>query len=106
MGREIVIEDAATEYAESLGFLVRKVQFIGRRGSPDRWFFGRGYVFCIEFKKPGKEPTLQQSREHDRLRGAGVPAFSCSSISEARIIIDSFARLPVREIPTGERDAA
>ena len=106
MGREIVIEEDACKYAESLGFIVRKVQFIGRRGSPDRWFFGRGYVFCIEFKKPDKEPNLQQTREHERLRGAGVPVFSCSSIAAARIVIDSFARLPVREIPSGDRDAA
>lgn len=106
MGRETVIEEAVVQHGEKVGFLVRKCVYAGRRGSPDRWFFGRGYVFCIEFKKPEKEPTLQQSREHDRLRGAGVPVFSCSSISAARIIIDSFARLPVREIPTGDRDAA
>lgn len=106
MGREIVIEDAATEYGKDCGFLVRKVAYVGRRGSPDRWFFGRGYVFCIEFKKPSKEPTLQQDREHERLRMCGVPVYRCSSIEAARIIIDSFARLPVREIPVEQSDAA
>lgn len=96
MGREAVIENEAVLYGEKRGFLVRKCIYAGRRGSPDRWFFGRGYVFCVEFKKPGERPDMVQDREHKRLRECGTPVYVIDSIEKAWALIDSYTNLPIR----------
>lgn len=42
----------AVAWAENNGWLVRKIQYIGRRSCPDRIFFGYGHTFLIEMKRP------------------------------------------------------
>lgn len=63
-------------WAESNGWVVRKVTYIGRRGCPDRFFFGYGKIIPIEFKrmKKGKKSafTAGQPEEHKRLAAVGV----------------------------------
>lgn len=98
MGQESVIENEAVLYAEKMGFVVRKVVYAGRRGSPDRWFMGRGYVFCIEFKKRGGKPEPLQVKEIERLRNAGIPVYVCDNLDRAWEIINFYAKLPVRPI--------
>lgn len=82
--KEIVLEEDGVEAAENAGWLVRKMQFIGRRGCPDRFFWKRrpkpcphcgtaGDLHMIEFKRKGKGPDGKQQREHDKLRGQGWP---------------------------------
>lgn len=66
------VEEPVCEFARGNGWLVRKVSCIGRRGFPDRFFAKGGRVVLVEFKAPGKTPGAQQSREHRRLRKAGV----------------------------------
>lgn len=39
-------------WAENHGWIVRKIQYIGRRGCPDRLFGGYGKLFLIEMKRP------------------------------------------------------
>ena len=97
MGREIVIEQEVCDYAEKHDVLVRKCVYAGRRGSPDRWFFVHGYVFCIEFKKPGENPDAQQMREHARLRDRGTPVYVVSDIATGCAIVDAFCALPLRK---------
>lgn len=99
MGREVVIEQTVVDYAESQNVMTRKVIYAGRRGSPDRWFFVNGYVFCIEFKKPGEKPDAQQAREHARLRERGTPVYVIDNIFEGKAIIDAYLALPVRAMP-------
>lgn len=98
MGREIVIENAVVEYAEKNHMLVRKVIYAGRRGSPDRWFFTKGYLFCIEFKKPGEKADVQQLREHARLREQGVPVYVVDSIATGIEIVDFYRSLSARNM--------
>jgi len=84
-----------------MGGEVRKVQWIGRRGAPDRlvmlpatWFkkleapFGLtgnfpAQTIWVELKAPGKKPELHQLREHDRMRAMG----------QRVEVIDSLARV-------------
>jgi hypothetical protein len=60
------------------GGRIRKLKWIGQRGAPDRWIWwpeekkGLGPVAAfVEVKAPGKKPTVQQHREHKRLREDG-----------------------------------
>ena len=54
------------------GFEVRKVQWVGRWGAPDRVIFAPGgVVVWVELKAPGKKPRPNQLREHERMRAMG-----------------------------------
>ena len=79
--RESQIERYLVARVKALGGEVRKVQWIGRRGAPDRlvmWDRSGGdfeypaYVSCwVELKAPGKKPEPHQLREHERMRAMG-----------------------------------
>ncbi|WP_195178933.1 hypothetical protein [Mesorhizobium sp. INR15] len=47
----------AVAWAENHGWLVRKIQYIGRKSCPDRLFVGYGQMFVIEMKRKGKTPS-------------------------------------------------
>jgi hypothetical protein len=40
--KEIVLENDIVGEAEEAGYLVRKMQYVGRRACPDRWFLRDG----------------------------------------------------------------
>lgn len=86
MVAESKIEKAVCEYAEEQGYLVRKLQWIGRRGAPDRFFTSRaGRVsFMIEFKAPGEMLGPDQAREIEKLRDSGFTVFVCDDEDEGR----------------------
>ena len=88
--RESVIEKHLVKRVKALGGEVRKVQWIGRRGAPDRLVMlpprealcqthaglqmrpVRGSVTCwVELKAPGVKPEAYQLREHERMRKMG-----------------------------------
>ena len=85
---EITIEMTVCGKAELAGYMVRKCQWIGRRGAPDRLVLLPLRVFdwgdmgerpyprqpeaiWVELKAPGKKPEPHQEREHQRLRAMG-----------------------------------
>ena len=81
--RERVIEQHLVERVKALGGEVRKVQWIGRRGAPDRlvmlpdrftlnpdrWIKPKS--IWVELKAPNVTPEPHQLREHERMRGLG-----------------------------------
>jgi hypothetical protein len=80
--RESVIEKHLVKRVKELGGEVRKVQWIGRRGAPDRlvmlpdfWWHcmhgrkGNPGPIYVELKAPGEVPEPHQLREHQRMRG-------------------------------------
>jgi hypothetical protein len=70
--RESQVEAAFVRRVKSLGGQALKFVSPGRRGVPDRlvlWPGGRAEF--VELKAPGKKATLQQMREHERLRRLG-----------------------------------
>jgi hypothetical protein len=68
---------------ESTGWLHRKVVYQGRRGAGDDWFFGHGErLVIIEFKKPKKDATLQQKREHERFRQRGFKVYVVNNLED------------------------
>ena len=83
--RERDIERYLCEKVKALGGEVRKVEWIGRRGAPDRLVMlpgvfmlkhGRDHVTAgrtiwVELKAPGKKAEPHQLREHKRMQALG-----------------------------------
>lgn len=87
--RERDIERHLVKRVKELGGEVRKVEWIGRRGAPDRlamlptrkwkdFVFGEfrdkvkpAYSVWVELKAPGVKAEAYQLREHDRMRKLG-----------------------------------
>ena len=68
---EASVELAAVQWAKDNGVLTRKLQWIGRRGAPDR-LFAPGRAVFIEFKRAGEEPNPLQRKEIARMRDCGL----------------------------------
>lgn len=85
--KEIVLEEDITAEAEAAGWLVYKMQFIGRRGCPDRWFFRQGELVIIEFKRRGETPDGLQRKTHDRFRGQGFKVHVIDNHDDARRVL-------------------
>lgn len=83
------VQTPVTEYARSKGWLVRRMQFLGRVGCPDSWFFKKGYEdIIIEFKDLGKEPNEMQWRQIRKLRRAGKKVFVIDNEEDGCALFD------------------
>jgi len=92
MAAEAKIEKAVCDYAEERGFLVRKLQWGGRRDAPDRFFAhlnAQPRSFMIEFKAPGEMARPGQAREAGKLRSHGVTVYICDLEAAGKGIIDA-----------------
>lgn len=79
--KERDVEAYLVKSVRELGGEVRKVQWIGRRGAPDRFVMlplcGRSgrWSSCraiwVELKAPGEKAKPHQKREHNRMRAMG-----------------------------------
>lgn len=88
MAAESKIEKAVCDYAEKMGFTVRKVCYVNRKSCPDRMVYGMGEIFFIEFKSPGEKPRPDQIREINRMKEAGVKVFVVDNIDYGKTIIE------------------
>jgi hypothetical protein len=72
--REVLIEKYLVSEVKKLLGENRKIQWIARRGAPDRlvWIPGWKYPKMPELKAPGKPLKEHQKREHKRLRKMGI----------------------------------
>ena len=78
------VETEVVAWAENHGWLVRKMQYVGRRGCPDRFFFGFGVIVMIEFKKSADtDLDVHQAREHRRLKSVGLLPLTFSDAPSA-----------------------
>ncbi len=93
--RERDIERHLVQRVKALGGEVRKVQWIGRRGAPDRlvmlpltwrvpvvgtWQHSDSKTIWVELKAPGVKPEAHQVREHQRMRAMGQHVVVIDSI--------------------------
>ena len=91
MAAESKTEKAVCKYAEEKGYLVRKLQWVDRRGAPDRFFAHRlaSSPFMIEFKSPWGSPNPDQVREIAALWDVGLTVYIIDSEREGRAVIDA-----------------
>lgn len=87
------VETEVVAWAENHGWLVRKMQYVGRRGCPDRFFFGFGHIVMIEFKRRSDVSLdSHQIREHRRLRKAGLEPFVAWDAVSAIVTLKGFMK--------------
>lgn len=99
--RESDIENYLVERVKALGGEVRKVQWIGRRGAPDRLVMlpggptKQGYQprqggvsIWVELKATGVDPEPHQYREHDRMRKMGQRVEVIDSIAGVDALLE------------------
>ena len=85
--RKIVSE--VVKFAESRGWVHRKVVYQNRAGAPDDWFFTfPERLIIIEFKRPGEVPKPHQQREIDRLRKLGFKVHVIDNIEAGRALFE------------------
>lgn len=97
--RELIVENSAVELAEQTGWYVQKMQFIGIRGCPDRWFFKRGRLLIVEFKRRGGVLDGHQVRRRQELGNAGFKVHVIDSydafvklLADEEFALDGFRR--------------
>lgn len=86
--QERYIEKKVAEYGKKLGWLTRKLQWLGHHGAPDRVFIRSGRILFIEFKQLGKKPTDHQALEMGRLRDAGMEVHLIDSVEKGKALLD------------------
>lgn len=83
--RESAVERAFCARVEQLGLVQRKVQWIGRKGAPDRVvLLPEERVEWVELKAPDGRLSGAQVREHARLCAAGQTVTVIRNIEEVR----------------------
>lgn len=78
------VEQALVRRVKSLGGLCEKFTSPGRRSVPDRVVtMPDGRVVFVELKAPGKKPTENQIRDHNRRRELGCDVRVIDSVEQA-----------------------
>ena len=101
MMRESTVEAHLVRRVKALGGEVRKVQWIGRRGAPDRIVMVPGRhcytdytdpaTVWVELKRPGEVAEPHQQREHERMRKMGQRVEVLDSIEAVDKFIEGIA---------------
>ena len=72
MTKESDIEKYLVKRVKDVGGQIRKTQWVGHVGAPDRRvMLPNRMPIWIELKAPGKKPEPHQVREHNRMRRLG-----------------------------------
>lgn len=89
MALEASLELTILDEAEAAGWFVRKVQWPGRKGAPDRVFIKDGRTVWIEFKRPDGKGNLAriQGRNRKDMADAGAEIYVVESYAHAREIL-------------------
>lgn len=67
--REKFVEAYLVKRVKEMGGMCNKLQWINRRGAPDRLvMLPDRDAFWVELKAPGEQPEPHQAREHNRMR--------------------------------------
>lgn len=77
---ESYIEKKVVTRFKELGWLVRKLSWIGKIGAPDRILMRNGVCIFIEFKNIGEKPRASQIIEHKKMRAAGMRIYVIDNI--------------------------
>lgn len=86
---ESKIEKDSVKESAKHGWLSYKMLSQLNKGLPDRVFLGHGKVVFIEYKQPGKKPTLLQEKVHKQFREHGVEVYVCTSVEETMEVLNN-----------------
>jgi len=87
--RERDVEKKSSDYVRKRGGIPYKFTSPERVGVPDRLnTLPGGVIVFIEYKAPGKKPTVGQYREMDRLKALGQFVYWSDSVEFAKFLID------------------
>lgn len=98
--REREVEAYFKKQVELIGGEVRKVQWVGRRGAPDRVAMLNGEVWWVELKAPGKKPEKHQLREHERMRAKGMTVLVIDTKEGVDTLLVGYQGQPKRSNPS------
>lgn len=87
MTLESAIEQKVAAWAESRGWLHRRIQYIGRRACPDHLFVGFGKVVFIEFKQPNGTLSALQKAERRKWWDRGAVIHVVDNEPDAKTIL-------------------
>lgn len=93
--KESKVEGYFNKQVELAGGEVRKLNWINRRGAPDRLAMLKGPHF-VELKAPGKKPEPHQVREHSKMRKHGLRVYVIDTLEG----VDRF----IKEITSNEKE--
>lgn len=91
--RESQIEKYLKQEVEKSGFLIRKTQWIGVNGCPDRLVMTPAVTIWVELKAPDKKPRERQKREHAIMHKNGQKIEVIDSLQQ----VDEFVK-HIREV--------
>jgi len=86
----------AVAWAENNGWLVRKIQYIGRASCPDRLFIGYGHILLVELKRPtavlkkGGGLSKGQKEEFERFSEHGVTVPVLYSAADVQVFLKGY----------------
>ncbi len=87
MKRESKIEREFFQYAKTWGCKALKFITPTEDGNPDRIVIGPGFLFWIEFKRPGEEPRKKQLKRIKELRDMGQDVYVCDNLTDAQNLL-------------------
>lgn len=85
--KEEQLEAAIVTSAENAGWVSRKMQYVGRRGAPDRLFYRHSRVVFMEIKRPGGVLSGLQRKEIRLMKERGIEAHVVDNIEKAAEIL-------------------
>ncbi len=87
---ETILEETCAIEAELRGIGSRKLEWIGRRGAPDRLFVGKGKLLLVEFKILTGRLSPAQVQEHTWFRKYGYKIAVVNSLNQFVDLIEEF----------------
>lgn len=88
MGEIAHVQNPVTEYARARGWRARRMQYIGRRGCPDTWFFKNRRIIIVEFKDADGKLSKLQEREIARLIDCGLEVHVIDNVEDGYALFD------------------
>lgn len=85
--KEYHVEGYFVKKATDMGAMVRKLQWVNRRGGLDRFVALYGFLAFIEFKSPEGKLSKAQIAELEIMRHHGIKALVVSSREEADAVL-------------------
>lgn len=81
---ESYVESKGNKAAKRNGWKYRKVQWVGRRAAPDRFYMKPGAgSFFVEYKRPGEKPRPDQVVEIELMRSCGIKVYVIDNVEDA-----------------------